>query len=89
MVLRNLISFEISDECVSVYEVPTILVLKDTEYELLSVMEFVPPALGEMGHYKAHCRRENVCQCYDDLNTRIIRSTNKKVIPHCIVYVRK
>ncbi|CAG9792744.1 unnamed protein product [Diatraea saccharalis] len=53
-------------ELISVYEAPVRLVFKDIEYELLSVMEFVPPAVGEMGHYKAHCKRGNVWQCYDD-----------------------
>lgn len=88
LILRNLVSFEISEECISVYETPTKLVLKYNEYELISIIEFVPPTVGTTGHYKAHCRRGNIWQCYDDISTKIMRSTNKKVIPHCIIYVR-
>lgn len=88
LILRNLVSFEISEECISVYETPTKLVLKYNEYELISIIEFIPPTVGTTGHYKAHCRRGNIWQCYDDVSTKIMRSTNKKVIPHCIIYVR-
>lgn len=52
--LKNLISFEVLDELMFVHEAPPKLVLQNHEYELLSVIEFVPPAIGTIGHYKAH-----------------------------------
>lgn len=87
LILRDIIAFETSDEFISLDDVPVNLVLNNTNYELISIIEFIPPGFGEMGHYKAHCKRRNSWQCYNDLNNRITKS-NKKLIAHCLIYLK-
>lgn len=88
--LRDLIAFEFnSNDFISVDDPPIHLLLHNTEFRLLSIIEFIPPTPGiQIGHYKAHCRRNLQWNCYDDQSTKITKS-QKKMIPHCILYVKK
>lgn len=76
IVLRDLIAFEFnSNEFILLDDPPTRLLLQDSAFHLLSIIEFIPPSPGiQIGHYKAHCRRNSQWNCYDDQSTRITKS---------------
>lgn len=91
-VLQNVINFELSQtDSVCIDEVPLEINLESKTYNIIGIIEFLPPisnALDQIGHYKAHCYRQNKWVCFDDLCNRTTRS-RKNIIAHCILYGQK
>lgn len=90
--LKDLITFELnSEEEIYLNDIETMITLKNIEYNLASVIEFIPcesASIDRIGHYKAHCLRGTSFQCYDDMSNRVTKS-RKKMLVHCIIYGRK
>lgn len=66
--------------------VEKIITLNGRDYELMSVIEFIPPLVSKsQGHYVAHCYRETRWYKFDDLQSSYSFST-RKIVPHTFIY---
>lgn len=90
--LSNIIFFELSHyKTYNIHKILTTLKLNNNYYQLVAVIDFLPPSLGTetIGHYKRHCTRiPGKWECYDDLKTKITKSQTL-MIPNCLVYGEK
>lgn len=92
-ILHNTVSFELSQtESKRLNEIPLKINLQSKEYDVIGIVEYLPSGpkddLTSIGHYRAHCYRQNKWVCFDDLSNRTRRS-QQNMIPHCLVYGQK
>ncbi|KAF0753972.1 Uncharacterized protein FWK35_00027409, partial [Aphis craccivora] len=63
---------------VKLSEIPSVLTIQNTVYELRGVCSFTGGNLSEVGHYTAYCKRSNGSwELYDDLAMKAIPIKNK------------
>lgn len=91
--LRNVVSFELNQhESRSLDEIPLQFNLQSKEYDIIGIIEYLPSDpnedLNSIGHYAAHCYRQNKWICFDDLSNKTRRS-KKNMNMHCVMYGEK
>lgn len=85
--LTSTIFFELSiEEKMNIHEIPQQIKLGGRYYRLLSIIDYIPPICGNVGHYRANCLRINgKFTCFDDMKTRVTKS-QQFLIPHCLIF---
>jgi len=73
---------------VKLSEIPSVLTIQNTVYELRGVCSFTGGNLSEVGHYTAYCKRSNGSwELYDDLAMKAIPIKNKTLVKcECLYY---
>lgn len=86
--LSKIVTFDLNGtQMVFLHEVPKSIIIKQNIYKLLGAVEYVPPILGTIGHYKCHIIRNSGMLCYDDNKSKLEESTNDSVYIHFLTYV--
>lgn len=73
---------------VKLSEIPSVLTIQNTVYELRGICSFTGGNLSEVGHYTAYCKRSNdSSELYDDLAMKAIPIKNKTLVKcECLYY---
>lgn len=86
--LSDIILFDLNGtDKIKLEEIPQYIQLRQKKYRFIGAVEYVPPVVGIIGHYKCHCLINNSkFICYDDNKTETHESSAQPLTIHNLMY---